>query len=483
MPVVNLQHDNRWGDIGQGLGAIGGQIVDAVRKKQMAADVAQTLQDPNIAEAKKGVKILEQHGNEGYELYKQQIATQALQTKMKEAEAQTRLTDTQNQLASEKLKNTPAEFAANLALTQQTARNIGSQASARDILLPGQVAEQTATTTDIGSRTTARDTLLPVEKAQGEATTAGTVIKTSGQSIANELAEISLKSIKGSMNEEDLSSNLDGLIKKFGYEPNSSLGQIAKAKFAAERDPLKKASAFADVFKGVAEAGERTPVPADARKQMIQSGEAAVSMDKFVNAFSAGGAQKIGAVSGAGVQKFLEKYGWGTGDPEFLQMLNSSIQSAASVATQGGGFYSPGRFALGKDVTPGILESPLHAAVAMDEVVSRQIAGLEAGKSSAPMQARAGYDAQIAKWKSIEKKMDFKAYDFDPQGKGKTVVFFGGKEVDAKDFKPKNTMLDTGSKTKTNSTISATDLRADAERLKVDPALRLKAIQEYYRTH
>jgi hypothetical protein len=483
MPVVNLQHDNRWGDIGQGLGVIGGQIVDAVRKKQMAADVAQTLQDPNIAEAKKGVKILEQHGNEGYELYKQQIATQALQTKMKEAEAQTRLTDTQNQLASEKLKNSPAEFAANLALTRQTARNIGSQASARDTLLPGQVVEQGATTANVASQTKARDTLLPGEVAQQGATTAGTVIKTSGQSIANELAEISLKSIKGSMNDEDLSSNLDGLIKKFGYEPNSSLGQIAKAKFAAEKDPLKKASAFADVFKGVAEADARTQVPADVRKTVGQSSESAVSMDKFVDAFNSGGAQKIGTIGGATVQAFFEKYGFPTGDPELLKMMNSSIQSAASIATQGGGFYSQGRFALGKDVTPGIRETPLHAAVAMDEVVSRQIANLEGQKSEAPMQARPGYDTQIAKWRAIEKKIDFKSYDFDPQGKGKTVVFFGGKEVDAKSFKPKNTMLDTGSKTKTNSTISATDLRADAERIGVAPELRLKAIQEYYRTH
>jgi hypothetical protein len=220
--------------------------------------------------------------------------------------------------------------------------------------------------------------------------------------VEGQLAKLQLDMIKGNLTEEAGSTRLDKLNADLGLTPAQA--KLAKAAWMAEKDPLKKDEAF---MKEVA----RLPAsPEPVRKETSGDSEAAISSKKFLENFRTGGAEKLGSIEGvlkgdipANVKAWMEKHGLSTGDPEFVSMLNSSLQQVASAATSGGGFFASGRVDLAKDTTATISQTPLHALIALDETADRKLAKLQNLKMGAsPSENTRNIDDAIKHYQDVK---------------------------------------------------------------------------------
>jgi hypothetical protein len=204
-------------------------------------------------------------------------------------------------------------------------------------------------------------------------------------------------------------TTLDAITRAAGVSPESADGQLAKSAYINEPDPAKKWAAYSSIIEKAvtrnAEIAKPTlPTPSQ-EERMVAAERQVVSAEKFNAAFQRGGAQKIGWWDKAApAQAFLEQIGWGTGDPVFVDMFNSSLQSVADTAKQGSQFFSQGTVKLAKDITPNIAGTPLHAMLAANEVAERTIAGLraqQAGMTPGQEGAKKQVDATIKRWEKV----------------------------------------------------------------------------------
>jgi hypothetical protein len=531
MPVVNLPQDTRFGDLGKGLGGLVGAVAQGIQTQQAQQGVAEIMQDQTMSEPQKYAKILKDHGTVGQELYTKAVQNQYVQAKIKDTLSQVGLQTVQTEAARAKLeKEFPlhlqqiqagtanvqsetaardtklapevAQIQANTGLTQANTGNVQSEEATRRAILPGTLAAQpierdvkAAQAGNIASETDERNALLggkiaaqPVARGLTQAETERTQVETGlGAAklpkvmVENELAKIQLDMIKGTLSDAGGTSRLDSLSDRLGLTAPQK--ELARTAWMAEKDPLKKDEAF---MKEVA----RLPAsPEPVRKETSGDSEAAISSKKFLENFRAGGAEKLGSIEGvlrgdipANVKAWMEKHGLSTGDPEFVSMLNSSLQQVASAATSGGGFFAAGRVDLAKDTTATISQTPLHALIALDETADRKLAKLQNLKMGAsPSENTRNIDDAIKHYQDV--KSITGSLNSYVVGKGtgseRSVVLFDGNQVDPKTFKK----IVEGGKTydfKGGAHMTGTALIEEARKRNVAPDVFQDQLKRYY---
>jgi hypothetical protein len=351
-----------------------------------------------------------------------------------------------------------------------TAANISSETDERNALLGGKIAAQPVAR----GLTQAETEKTQVETGLGAA-------KLPKVMVENELAKIQLDMIKGTLSDAGGTSRLDNLSDRLGLTAPQK--ELARTAWMAEKDPLKKDEAF---MKEVA----RLPAsPEPVRKETSGDSEAAISSKKFLENFRTGGAEKLGSIEGvlkgdipANVKAWMEKHGLSTGDPEFVSMLNSSLQQVASAATSGGGFFAAGRVDLAKDTTATISQTPLHALIALDETADRKLAKLQNLKMGAsPSENTRNIDDAIKHYQDV--KAITGSLNSYVVGKGtgseRSVVLFDGNQVDPKTFKK----IVEGPKTyefKGGAHMTGTALIEEARKRNVAPDVFQDQLKRYY---
>jgi hypothetical protein len=532
MPVVNLPQDTRFGDLGKGLGGLVGAVAQGIQTQQAQQGVSDIMQDQTLSEPQKYAKILKDHGTVGQELYTKAVQNQYVQAKIKDTLSQVGLQTVQTEAARAKLeKEFPlhlqqiqagtenvqsetearkaklapevAQIGAQTGLTQANTGNVRSEEETRRAILPGTLAAQpiardvqAATAANINSEVDERNALLggkiaaqPVARGLTAAQTEHTQVeaglgaaKLPEQLVKNELAGIQLGMIKGTLSGEGGASRLNDLSDRLGLTPAQK--ELARTAWMAEKDPLKKDEAF---MKEVA----RLPAsPEPVRKETSSDSEAAISSKKFLENFRSGGAEKLGSIEGvlkgdipANVKAWMEKHGLSTGDPEFVSMLNSSLQQVASAATAGGGIgFAQGRVDLAKDTTATISQTPLHALIALDETADRKLAKLQNLKMGAsPSENTRNIDDAIKHYQDVKAITGSLNSYVVGRGTGseRSVVLFDGNQVDPKTFKK----IIEGPKTyefKGGAHMTGTALIEEARKRNVAPDVFQDQLKRYY---
>jgi hypothetical protein len=454
MAVVNLPQDTRFGDLGKGLGGLVGAIAQGVQTQQAQQGVAEIMQDQTMSEPQKYAKILKDHGTVGQELYTKAVQNQYVQAKIKDTLSQVGLQTVQTEAARAKLeKEFPlhlqqiqagtanvqsetaardtklapevAQIQANTGLTQANTGNVQSEEATRRAILPGTLAAQpiardvqAAQAANINSEVDERNALLggrvaaqPVARdltaaqAEHQRVESGLGAASLPEVIAKgEVAKLQVQQLKGALDATGVGAGLDKTLTDSGIDPTSPHGQMAKSAYMMEPDIKKKGEAFMKVLV----AGK--PSEPAVRKETAASVESAHSMKRFLEAFTHGGAEKIGNLdklfnfeTPGAVKAYLEEKGYSTGDTEFVQMLNSSLQQTASAATSGGGFFAEGRVHLAERTTGNIKGSPLHAVIAIDEAVGRKLDSLANQRLAASgLEQTKNIDDAISHYKEIK---------------------------------------------------------------------------------
>ena len=223
---------------------------------------------------------------------------------------------------------------------------------------------------------------------------------------------------------------------------------IAKQAYATEPDPLKKGQTFTKAIETMTgsdrAAATRANIPQNTTEPQLKAAssasEMAYSAKQFLDSFDAGGFKDMGTLSGGPMKAMLERWGVATGDVNLVQMWNASMQLTADSAKSRGGFGGEWAVRLGRDVTPGIRETPLHAIAAMGEVAGRVKASLETRLAGAVPSQRAPIEKALDEVKEVYDRAHsmraYVAHPADRPNEDKTVVLYNGNQVDARTFKP-----------------------------------------------
>lgn len=508
MPVINLPRDERWGDLGKGLGGIIGGVLSAYSEHQTTSQVGEILQDPNIAENKKELEVLKKTGRKGLEIYDQLTKSQQMQATTKNLLAHVGLTNVQAALEGAKLPTADrraeaetqtaearpalvgAETKSTLATAGQT-EALTAPKVATELARPALLGAETAATTATADKTKATTLPTAASESQSAALKAAESKKTD---LESQILEGRIKALQNLQAGGNTSSSIDSLLAPFGLqEPQkaqwkTSLEQTYKG--AELKSPGSGDAAVAGQLRMLASTMQKTeaPKPLTEPEQRFSSDSVqhATSAKRFIETFAKGGSSDIGFFSGANAKAFMEKWGIPTGDPALIDMWNAAQQQVASTATGGGGFFAQGRVKLAHDVTAGITETPLHALLATDQVADRQIAALE-GRLS-------GFEGTAVVTKPIQKALEewrqvkaitgtFKSdvipdpRRLDDPTAGRTVAFFQGNQIDPKTFAPLVKNDKTSYKIKGGNTVPGSWLFEAARTKNKDPAQLLKELQ------
>jgi hypothetical protein len=177
---------------------------------------------------------------------------------------------------------------------------------------------------------------------------------------------------------------------------------------------------------------QASATPIALAKEASDAAVGATSAVRFMDTFEKA-PQKIGLLSGATIKAWWEGKGGSSGDAELLQMYDAGLLQAADTARQGGGFWSQGRFALAKDTTATIADSPLRAIINMDQTADRRLAQLRSLKMSQPGRPLKDVDDAIASWEQVKQRTA--TYQTYTTAKGGTVLLHGGNVLDPGSFK------------------------------------------------
>jgi hypothetical protein len=443
MPVITLPTDTRWGQLGAGLGALLGQVVQARRNNQIAQGVGAISQDPNIPDNQKLPEVLRQYGDQGANIYTQIIRSQVLQGQLQLQ-------------GSEEQKN-----------RAQTGL-YGAEAAAYPAKMQGALDKQTAETQLAQAR-------IPLVQAQIGATGAS---ERRNQATADlDTAKLQREQQQSAAQGGAGSESLDAALAPFNPTPD----QVAQAKSiyrGAEIHTLGSGQLAATnwLSKQTTEKG----TPPDIRKSAAEAAEAATSASRYLDTFEKN--PSSGLFTGATIKAYAEGKGLSTGDADLLNKADAGLLQAADAMKQtGGGFGWEGRWKLARDVTATIADSPLRAIINMDQVSERRLADLNSYKLSQPANVTMrDVDASIKKWEAIKQRTA--AYRTYTTQDGHTVVEHNGNVLDAKNF---NTLL-LANKVYVQSgpdTVTGAQIAKDAENRAMNPFARLQEIKDYYAKH
>lgn len=440
MPVIQLPKDDRWGQLGAGLGNVIGSALTAYQDKQTAAGVAEIMQDPNVPDSNKPAKILKDFGDRGYEHYKKLIQTQVFQKQMDHITSQIGRETVLNKLDEARLP-----FAAKKE--QVGIEHTAQQTAASQALTPAEVALKGASAENLGAETATKQALLPgAAGAQGALTderrqSAGKTALES-QVIQNQL---DTRRALGAVD-----NTFETQLKPFGLTEDQKAGARQEYNAGESAKPGGGYTRMIDYAVKMQTQNQKhaeiKPAPVDERKTASSDIAHATSAMRFVDEFAnKGGAERIGMFKGAPAIALLEKWGVATGDSQIISMINSSKQQVQSMATSGGGFFAQGRVKLAQDVTPAVTETPLHAIITMDEVADRKLAELKtnlSGFEGTQINTKP-FEKAIAEWEKVKAITGTLQSDIVPDARylndprsGRTVMFFMGNQIDPKSFKP-----------------------------------------------
>lgn len=487
MPVVNLQRDTRFGDLGAGLGAIGAQLYQQQQQQEAAKGTADIWNDPNAGDANvKLSKITKQYGWLGvayaHQLQLGQIKQQQLaESKAREQEilAGVGLNTIREKILAAQYPTAGAKAEAEVEQMRTGTAHTAAETNALNTLLPGKVTAQ-------GQENELNAGLMApkIEAAGSEAAT-----KTAeSQLITTQVGNVLNRLNKGAnLADATGAGSLDDMMSKM------NLPEDVKARARAEaqanslnfKDPNAGAKAALKVINEYGNARTRADITANAPKQTPQpqiqaasnASSAAFSAKQFMDAFDKGGYKEVGIFTGGPFKAFLEKYGVATGDTNVIRMHNAQEQAVADFAKNHGGFGGSWLVKLGKDVTPGINESPMRSIVAMGEEVGKLKQSLETQRSGlAPNQSTKPLDTAIKQLDEVYQwTHSLQSYvTKDTNGQDHTVAFFNNKQVNPRTFEP----LVDGAKTykgPNGATVSGSDAMAAGRKAGVDPYFWLRS--------
>lgn len=446
MPVIQLPTDTRWSQLGTGLGTLLGEVVQARQQNRVAQGVGQIMQDPNLEDGQKAAEVLKQYGAPGWNVFTQAIANQV------------RLGQLGVQSAEVKQKTAQAglEAAQTNQLEPKTRAQIDKDAAeaqaarARAALAPGENQLN----------------FYRGQKEQAEAAKAA--IETKRLQDANAGVQA------GAAPPPAIQTALKP------YEAVLPADQLASAATQGQQSELVKPGTGA---KTAGEAADRLlkafQGSADTEKLNGNLAEAATSSLAFVDAFEK--APNTGTFKGVTVQAWLERHGVATGHPEILAQAESDILQASTLATQGGGFFSIGRFKLAQDMVPSLRNSPLANVIKLDQLTDRAIADLQARQDTEP-RSRVALQKTIDKWQKVKDWTS--SYQSYQTAGARTAMIHNGDQIDSGNFK----VLIKGTQTyklQGGQTLTGAQIIHDALNFKdqdgnphpIDPQLYMAALQ------
>jgi hypothetical protein len=421
MPVITLPADQRWGQLGQGLGGLIGQIVSGVQERQAVQGVAQVIQDPQVPQENKFSEILKRFGDRGVQVYTQMMKADLLREQIHEATAK----EKQAGAATAKEQAQTKQIEAGLPFAQQIAQAKAAAAG----LEPAKISAETYRAEQGGRASAAEIPLRSDEAALARQRTATEAERTRLE--AAKPAEVPVAPgaydaaavLKGLGIPDPTPAQVGIAQNLYSNSKTVRVGNLAVTKFA--QDQLKKGEGTKD-----------TPEPI--RKVAASSDVAATSMERFVTSFQKNPGE-LGFFKGATAKGLLEKYGISTGDVDLLNEMDAQMLAVSDQATRGGGFFAAGRVKLAKDVTPGISESPLRAIIAADQVADRHLSELRSYLSGmTDQEIKKPVEAAIDHWervKSITGSLQSWPVMSGGRPTDKTAMVFGGDAVDPSSFR------------------------------------------------
>jgi hypothetical protein len=419
MPTVNLPFDDRWGQVGKGLGAVIGGVLQGYQQNQVQQGVAQVMSDTSISEDKKPGEIFKKFGNSGIETLAKLNALKEQQATITQKLAGAGLTQIQTEIARAKAGVAPAQAQADLAKAQAEPAHVAAETES---LSAGAAATRALT----GPRVDAEQALSTLRMQEARKTGVGADIE-----------EDRLRRMRAGPGTGD---GLDAQLAPFKLTPEETAAAKMTYQGAETKVPGSGEAAMSAYARNLVIAKEKREAPKPATEGDKKVGDASVqhatSALRFIDDFKRGGASQLGLLSGANFTTTMERYGWATGDVPLVDMWNAAQQQVASTATAGGGFFSGGRVKLAHDVTAGITETPLHALLATDQVADRMIASLESRISGSEGTSTNTKPLQIAldKWKQVKATTGTFKSDTTADGQ-RTIAYFEGKQIDPKTFK------------------------------------------------
>lgn len=444
MPVINLPRDTRGSEIGAALAGATKSLTDAYMQQQTASGVAEIMGNPSISDANKPIEILKKYGDPGYDLFKKMSQVELIGSQVKNVLAEAGLQDVQRRLKELTIPTVQRREAAEIAGIESRTDLTGAQTATARALLPGQVAAQSgdlaktsAETQNILGQTEARRTLLPGQvEAQG-----ADIARTRSQTEVEQallpdrrlLAQSQAAQNFGQAQESQLkidqsrrlmeaqqdllkgNTTFDQLIQKFGIPAGTPRAEAAKQALATGGFPAFQQ----EIDKGIGtqeKISEPKPLSNEQRTQLVNSVAQVESAERFVEAFDKGGRRQVGWFPNiAPARAWLEKQGITTADPEFVNMMNSTMQQVSDVARSSSQFYSSGVLNLARDVVPNIQGSPLHAMIAANEAASRKLEQLKVDQGILqPGQPRAELDKLIDRYERFKKDTTVESYTSTP---------------------------------------------------------------------
>lgn len=465
MPVIQLPRDDRFGQIGQGLGNLIGGAITAFNDKNVQQGVAEIMQDPSISDSEKGVQALKKFGDKGYTFYQQFVKTRVLDAQLKDTLADVALKGIKAKAEEAKLPTVAKQAEANVALTgSQTAENLAN-VSQIQTMLPARLEA-------LGAQTTATQATTATENALRQPRVAGAVagaLEKSEDVDANRMKNAATgqvllqegipvpptvgRGLEVAQEQPALAQppagtgtvgRLGDLVKPFNLTPDEQ-GQVQSVYTANERKKRGTGlDAALDHAKSLATAKAKAEKPAplpegSAKLARGAAGYGAVS-ERFMQDVIQD-PEKVGLLSGAGLKARLDRYGLPVGDQTLLNMLEAQKQLVAQQAKSGAVFMSAQTIKLAKDIAPSVDRSPLSNLLSLGSVARERLAELSnelLRYKDTPVQVAAINDA-MRPWQNIQKVTDTIQSHVvtDERGRNeRTVMYFMGNQVNPLSMKP-----------------------------------------------
>lgn len=445
--VIYLPADNRWSDVGKGLGSLLSAYVGAQMQNKVASGVGEIINDPQYATPQAQLaEITKRFGQPGLQSWTNQVSALAKSAQLSQIGQQARLTGA---TAAKTEQLLPGELAEQKAQREQ-------QEAATRLSVEGVLPETQAKTAQLNAAlpgTTAESTMKRQQAEMGM-----------GSSQAKEAdarqALITNQGVKTRTETDVLEANLKGMKALLSpidpNAPNSPTGADQVLDQQGITDPANRAFAKAELAtKGVAgwnaalsqlhrdktKLETQDALPSDVRKSLDTSAGMAPSLEPFLTPSNDASATGFAA----GVKAYFAKKGLTT-DPDILTRLTAGEQAMAQFAESGSGFGGSWRAKLGAQVTPQVEHSAVHNVIATDQIATQELAKLQQTRQQ--MEGVPKYkngltaiDSQIEQWKGIKDKAGSMWWGFDRQdgkgnGQGAIHFYYQGQEIDPKTLQP-----------------------------------------------
>lgn len=467
MPVINLPRDERWGDLGKGLGSLIENVSKGLLDKRASEGVAAIVSDPNISEADKPSRILKDFGDLGYKKYQEMIKAQVTQAQIKDTFSQIGLRDVQR-----RIREAQAPFAAKAAETDiaKDTAQIGqiNQATARSAAtLPGDIAQTAAQTAQTQAQTKTEDAARDPRVAG----LLGTALEKKESVDEQRLRNAATRSTLGEQGvptppmvgrsaevappaEQPPSLTAPGTPRKAPESLGVMLDpfkltdperKAAEATYTANerKKPGTGLDAAVDYAAKRQEAKDRQAnlpaVDTDTVKATRQSASYGTISERFMNELVKD-PSAIGLLGATGLRARLERIGLPTGDTSLVTMLEAQKQLVGQQAQTGSVFMSGQTIKLARDIAQNIDRSGMSNLVGLGLVADERLAELRvmSKRYEGNERAQAVIAEGAAPWERIKKITDSiqPVTMKDKSGNEYGVLYFMGNQVDTHTMKP-----------------------------------------------